>query len=128
MDYHARRVARILDIEDMYSPGKVYIREGPECPNTTAKQRSGTHTSRDEGLPYALKEIPLPSGLEVDMHYELGEDVAVLIEVGIYRFMTRHSTSSTPPGCSGWPHLYGHPNKKGVLPPHLVAVVAYPLV
>jgi hypothetical protein len=102
MDYHPRRVARILATEDMYSPGEVYIRgEGPESSNTTAKQRSGTHTSRDKELPYALKEILLPNGLEADIHYQLGEDVVVLFEVGIYRFMTRHSTSNTPPACSG---------------------------
>jgi len=81
MDYHPRRVARILATEDMHSPGEASIRgEGPECSNTTAKQRSGTYTSRDEGLPYALKEILLPNGLGPDTHCELGEDVVVLIE------------------------------------------------
>jgi hypothetical protein len=101
MDYHPRRVARILatGTQDMYSPGEVYIRgEWPESSklNATAKQRSGTHTSRDAELPYALKEILLPNDLEANIHYQLGEDVVVLIEVGIYRFMA-HSTSNTPP-------------------------------
>ncbi|KAI0299469.1 hypothetical protein BC826DRAFT_994583, partial [Russula brevipes] len=92
MDYHPRRVARILATEDMYSPGEVYIRgEGPESSNTMAKQRSGAHTSRDGELPYALKEILLPNGLEANIRYYLGENVVVLCEVGIYRFMTRHS-------------------------------------
>ncbi|KAI0299472.1 hypothetical protein BC826DRAFT_966929 [Russula brevipes] len=104
MDYHPRRVARIQATEDMYSPGEVYIREGPESSNTTAKQRSDTHTSQDKELPYALKEILFPNDLEPDMHYQLGEDVVVLFEVGVYRFMTRRSTSSTPPARAGWPH------------------------
>jgi hypothetical protein len=105
MDYHPRRVARILATEDMYSPGEAYIRgEGHESSNTTAKQRSGTDTPQDKELPYTLKEILFPDDLEPDMHYQLGEDVVVLFEVRIYRFMTRHSTSSTPPARSGWPH------------------------
>jgi hypothetical protein len=96
MDYHPRRVARILATEDMYSAGEVYIRgEEPECSNTTAKQRSGTDTSQDKELPYALKEILPPNDLGVSIHYQLGEDVVVLFEVGISRFMTRHSTSCT---------------------------------
>ncbi|KAI0299474.1 hypothetical protein BC826DRAFT_33765 [Russula brevipes] len=100
MDYHPRRVARILATEDMYLPGEVYIRgEGPESSNITAKQRSGTHPSQDKELPYALKEILFPNDLGSNIHYELGEDVVVLFEVRIYRFMTLHSTSSTPPAC-----------------------------
>ncbi|KAI0299467.1 hypothetical protein BC826DRAFT_33585 [Russula brevipes] len=98
MDYHPRRVARIQATEDMYIRG-----EGPNSSNTTAKQRSGTHTPRDKELPYALKEILFPNGLEADIlvHYQVGEDVVVLFEVGIYHFMTRHCTSSTPPARSG---------------------------
>jgi len=80
MDYHPRRVARIQATEDMYSPGEVYIREGPESSNITAKQRSDTHTPQDKELPYALKEILFPNDLEPDMHYQLGEDVVVLFE------------------------------------------------
>jgi hypothetical protein len=91
MDYHPRRVARILATQDVYSPGEVYIRgEGPKSSNTTAKQRPSPYTSRDKELPYALKEILLPNGLESDKHYALGEDVVVLFEVTvrIYPFMT----------------------------------------
>ncbi|KAI0299477.1 hypothetical protein BC826DRAFT_966933 [Russula brevipes] len=100
MDYHPRRVARILATEDMYSPGEVSMREGPESSNTTAKQRSGTYTSWDEGLPYALKEILLPNGRDPDMHYHIGEDVVVLIKVGCIA-SRRDSASSTPPGSGG---------------------------
>ncbi|KAI0299471.1 hypothetical protein BC826DRAFT_1183925 [Russula brevipes] len=81
MDYHPRRVARILATEDMYLPGEVYIRgEGPESSNTTTMQQSGTHTSQDKQLPYVLKDILLPNGLPTDIRYRLGEDVVVLFE------------------------------------------------
>ncbi|KAI0291286.1 hypothetical protein BC826DRAFT_1023373 [Russula brevipes] len=103
MDYHPRRVARILATQNMNSPGEVYIGEGPKSSNTTVKQRSSTYTSRDKELLYALKEIILPNGIESDRryHYALGEDVVVLFEVCIYPFITRHSTSNTPPVCCG---------------------------
>jgi len=80
MDYCPRRVARILATEDMYIRG-----EGPNSSNTTAKQRSDTHTSQDKELPYVLKEILFPNGLEADIRYQLqlGEDVVVLSEYAV---------------------------------------------
>jgi hypothetical protein len=83
MDYHPRRIFRnwvTRGTQDTHLRlGTADSHKGPGPPGTFALQEA-----TDETIPYAFKDIPLPSGLQLEnIKCVLGEDVVAVFEVGI---------------------------------------------
>jgi hypothetical protein len=75
MDYHPRRIAR----NPVTQGGAV------DPHDTAAWQKAGVST--DEKIPYAFKDIPLPSGLRLEnIKIVLGEDVVAVFEYSMGTF------------------------------------------
>jgi hypothetical protein len=81
IDYHPRRIFRnwVTRTEDTNLRGTADSHKGPGPPGTFALREA-----TDETIPYAFKDIPLPSGLQLENNIcVLGEDVVAMFEVGI---------------------------------------------
>ena len=86
MDYHPRRVARILAMHDttLLAEGTV-TGEGSSHSDVTVVQQPNTGTLSHTDIRYASKDIPFPDGFQSEnLECVLGEDVVVLLEVSVF--------------------------------------------
>ena len=115
MDYHPRRIAH--DPLTQFTP----LRFGGavDSHDSAAWQKAGVST--DENIPYAFKDIPLPSGLRLEnIKCVLGEDVVAVFEVGPKNLSTaRYEAAHTAQVFHGYFQRFWSQDREGVLSPHI---------
>jgi hypothetical protein len=110
MDYHPRRIAR----NPVTQGGAV------DPHDTAAWQKAGVST--DEKIPYAFKDIPLPSGLRLEnIKIVLGEDVVAVFEVSTKNRLTAwYEGAYTDQVFHGYFQRFWSQDRESVLSPHIV--------
>jgi hypothetical protein len=115
MDYHPRRIARnpVTQVTPLRLGGAVDSRD------TAAWQKASVST--DKNIPYAFKDIPLPSGLRLEnIKCVLGEDVVAVFEVSTKNLSTaRYEDAHTDQVFYGYFHHFCSQDREGVLSSHI---------